>query len=79
MSAVQVKVLHTSECPHWAAARDVATRVARAAGVEVEIVATPVETQAEAAELRFLGSPTVRIDGHDVESGAEALEDFGLG
>jgi hypothetical protein len=28
--------------------------------------------------LRFLGSPTVRVDGRDVEPGADLREDFGL-
>jgi hypothetical protein len=27
---------------------------------------------------RFLGSPTVRVDGHDVEPGAEHRTDFGM-
>jgi hypothetical protein len=27
---------------------------------------------------RFLGSPTVRVDGHDVEPGAERRTDFGM-
>lgn len=33
----------------------------------------------EAAEAeRFLGSPTLRVDGRDVEPGAESRTDFGL-
>ena len=31
-----------------------------------------------AAELRFLGSPTVRVDGRDVEPGAAARHEFVL-
>jgi hypothetical protein len=34
---------------------------------------------AEAAQrLRFLGSPSVRVDGRDVEPGAEARTDYDL-
>jgi hypothetical protein len=37
-----------------------------------------VETP-EAAELeRFLGSPTIRVDGRDIDRTAEARTDFGL-
>lgn len=79
MSAVAVEVLYTPSCPHWEAARDAVARVARAAGIEVEIVATVVETQEEAVDSRFLGSPTVCVGGHDVEPRAEGLEQFGLG
>jgi hypothetical protein len=31
-----------------------------------------------AVALRFLGSPTVRVDGHDVEPGADERRDFVL-
>lgn len=37
-----------------------------------------VERDEEAQRLRFLGSPTVRVDGRDVEPGADVREDFGL-
>lgn len=37
-----------------------------------------VETEDDAARLRFLGSPTVRVDGCDVEAGAEDRSDFGM-
>ncbi len=32
----------------------------------------------EAEQLRFLGSPTVRVNGHDVEPGADSRTDFTL-
>jgi hypothetical protein len=37
-----------------------------------------VESAADAARLAFLGSPTVRVDGVDVEPGADRRTDFGL-
>ena len=37
-----------------------------------------VPDQEAAERLRFLGSPTVRIGGRDVEPGAEGRTDFGL-
>jgi hypothetical protein len=33
---------------------------------------------AAAEQQRFLGSPTLRVDGRDVEPGAELRTDFGL-
>jgi hypothetical protein len=32
----------------------------------------------EAQERRFLGSPTLRVDGRDVEPGADERTDFGM-
>ena len=52
--------------------------VAEAGGDPDAIVVTAVET-AEAAERHcFLGSPTIRVDGEDVDSGAVARDDFRL-
>ena len=31
-----------------------------------------------AAALRFIGSPTVRVDGHDIEPGADTRDGFVL-
>jgi hypothetical protein len=42
----------------------------------VELVKVPDDDGAQRA--RFLGSPTLRIDGRDVEPGAELRTDFGL-
>jgi mercuric ion transport protein len=36
-------------------------------------------TNAEAEALRFIGSPTVRVNGFDVEPEARAVQHFGLG
>ena len=37
-----------------------------------------VDDDEAAARERFLGSPTVRVDGRDVEPGADERTDFGL-
>lgn len=37
-----------------------------------------VQNDDEAMRLRFLGSPTVRVDGVDIDPSAENRDDFGL-
>lgn len=79
MSAVEVEVLHTETCPAW---RATAARIRELAGREditVDLADATIETLDEAAARRFLGSPTVRVDGRDIQPEAELLEDFGLG
>jgi len=49
-----------------------------AAEAGAELVLRRVETPQEAERDRFLGSPTVRVDGRDVEPGASARTDYGL-
>ena len=50
-----------------------------ALGVGDEIEVRRVEDDAAAQRERFLGSPTVRVDGDDVDPGARERDDFGLG
>lgn len=37
-----------------------------------------IDSQAAAERERFLGSPTLRVDGHDIEPGADARCDYGV-
>ena len=72
MNRPRVEILYFEGCPNHERALDVVERVAGELGLQpaIELVAVP---DAEAAgRLRFLGSPTVRVDGRDVEPGAEA-------
>jgi hypothetical protein len=43
-----------------------------------EIALRRIDTQEEAERERFLGSPTVRVDGRDIEPMAVDRRDFGL-
>lgn len=45
-------------------------------GAEVEL--RHIRSAEDAERERFLGSPTVRVDGRDVDPGASGREDFGL-
>jgi len=48
------------------------------AGVDARIELKRVESVAAAERERFLGSPTVRVDGKDVDPTAGERTDFGL-
>ncbi len=73
-----VEILYFDGCPHHAALAPRIREIATAAGVEVD-VGHKLVPDAEAAEReRFLGSPTVRFDGADVEPGAGQRDDFGI-
>ena len=70
-----VEVITFAGCPHAADALVLARRLAAQVqgGIEVRLVEI---TERDVLEQRFLGSPTVRIDGHDVEPGAGSRRDF---
>ena len=48
-------------------------------GISTQVEETTVASAAEAAALRFPGSPTVRVNGRDIEPQAETPADYGLG
>jgi len=63
----KIEFLSWEGCPSSGEARELLDRVLDFFGVPAEIETRIVETQAEAEELRFPGSPTIRIDGVDVD------------
>jgi hypothetical protein len=52
--------------------------VVRAVGAPVEIESHVVKTQEDASRLHFLGSPTIRVDGVDIDPVARSSTDYGL-
>jgi hypothetical protein len=71
-----VELLYFAGCPGYEQLVPAVRALADEAGAQ--LVLRAVET-AEAAEAeRFLGSPTVRVDGRDVEPGAGQRTDYGL-
>ena len=73
-----MEILYFDGCPNHEALLPRLRQLLDSAGASTLVELVPVE-DAEAAEReRFLGSPTVRIDGEDVEPGAEQRSDFGL-
>lgn len=64
---MKVKILSVTGCPHHAAAVARVKDALASAGVAAEIEERWITDAAEAEALKFGGSPTVRIDGEDVE------------
>jgi hypothetical protein len=47
-------------------------------GVPAEVREVNVSSDARARQLEFIGSPTVRIDGRDVDPAPEGAQQYGL-
>jgi hypothetical protein len=71
-----VEVLVTAGCPHREAAITLARRVCQQRGGRAEVRVVEVPDQPAAEQARFLGSPTIRVDGRDIEPGAERSAEF---
>ena len=70
-----LEVLTLEGRPHAAPAIESASRIAAEARIRVEVRNIEV-AQSEVDPLRFLGSPSIRVHGHDVEPGADARHDY---
>jgi hypothetical protein len=75
---VRIEVLYFDGCPNHEAFVTHLEQLLRTAEPPAEIVLRRVPDDDAARRARFLGSPTVRIDGRDVEPGAVERLDFGL-
>ncbi|MGZ4462032.1 MAG: DF family (seleno)protein [Gaiellaceae bacterium] len=62
-----IELLFWEGCPSYPEARELVDEVLRALGREEQVEMHQVHTQREAEELRFPGSPTIRVDGRDVD------------
>lgn len=66
---MRIDFLFWRECPSHPEARELLREVLEERCVEADVVEREVLTQAEAQELAFPGSPTIRVDGRDVDPG----------
>jgi hypothetical protein len=74
---IEIRLRYFEGCPHWRLMNDRLHDALRAEGMsDVEPILEPVETAEDAERLRFIGSPTILVDGRDPFAGAEAS--FGL-
>ena len=78
MRRPRVEILYFDGCPNHEPARDLVEQVAAELGLQAQIELVEVPDADTATRLRFLGSPSVRVDGRDVEPGADERSDFVL-
>lgn len=74
----RIEVLYFGGCPHYAPAVDMVKSVVADLGIDAEIVDTEVLTEEKADRLLFLGSPTIRVDGIDIDPAARGRTDYAL-
>ena len=75
---MRVELLYFDGCPNYDALLPHLRGILQQEGIENDVELRCVESLERAARLEFLGSPTVRVDGRDVEVAAAPRRDFGL-
>ena len=64
---MRIEILYVPGCPNYQPAVEQVERVLSSESLQAEIRSIAVRTDAEAREVMFPGSPTIRVNGEDVE------------
>lgn len=73
-----VEILYFDGCPNYEGAQALVERVAAELELDPEIRLVNVPDAETAERLRFLGSPTIRVGGRDVERAGETRSEYML-
>jgi hypothetical protein len=76
---VRIRILFFDGCPHLAATEARVKAVVASLTSDADLQLVRIESADDARRHRFLGSPTVQIDGVDIEPDARSRTDFVLG
>ena len=71
-----MEVLTFPGCPNRDAAIALAVRVREQLGSAAEVRVIDIPDQPAAEQVGFLGSPTIRVDGRDIEPGADDQQEY---
>jgi hypothetical protein len=64
---VEIAFLYYEDCPSHEMALERLRQIIAEEGIPAEIEIVKVETDEQAQQLRFVGSPTIRINGQDID------------
>ena len=75
---MKIELLYFEGCPNYAPAIEMLREALDSLGREDKIHEIAVCTEAEAEAIRFVGSPSIRINGSDLEPWARNTKHFAL-
>ena len=75
---MRIEVLYLEDCPNYVPTIDRLRTVLREEGLSVDVREIEVKDASAAERFRFIGSPTVRINGLDIETASRCLAGWAL-
>ena len=75
---MKIELLYVADCPNRQPTIEIVEEVLREEGLPPDIIEIEISDPAQAAALSFVGSPTVRVDGKDVEPGVNLFPSYGV-
>jgi hypothetical protein len=73
-----IELLYFDGCPNHEKLLEHLPRLLEREGITAQIVLHDVPDDEHAQRERFLGSPTIRVDGRDIDPGAARRTDYGM-
>jgi len=73
---VQIEILYFKGCPTHKPALELVLRMVKEKGISAQVREIKVRSEAEARALKFPGSPTIRVNGRDVDGNGQT--EYGL-
>ena len=75
---MKIEILYLDGCPNHRPAVERIQTILREEGISASVSEIEIRDQEAAMELGFPGSPTIRVDGLDIEPAFRAIGDFRL-
>jgi hypothetical protein len=75
---MQIAILYFEGCPNHTPTVERVKQIAAEMGLTVPVREVPITTPEEAEQRRFLGSPTVLVNGVDIDPHASQQARYGL-
>ncbi|HSU59862.1 MAG TPA: DUF2703 domain-containing protein [Bryobacteraceae bacterium] len=75
---MKIEVLYFEGCPNHGPVVDRLKAVLRQAGLPAEVSEIEVRDESAAKRLKFVGSPTIRVNGLDIEIDSRNVEETGF-
>lgn len=75
---MKIDVLYFADCPNHIPTLKRIQEILEEEGCRAEVTEVLITNVEAAHTVKFLGSPTVRINGFDIEPGASGRQEFGL-
>jgi hypothetical protein len=75
---VKIEVLYFEGCPNHPPTVDRLRTVLAGEGLRAELIEIEVKDDSDAKALKFFGSPTIRINGLDIEASSRQVSETGF-
>jgi len=75
---MKIEILYSRNCPNFQPTLDLLNKALIGRRIRIPVETVLIDSEEEAARKQFLGSPTIRFDGEDIDPATQSQTDYGL-